>query len=400
MTRDVSLALVAVFCVFASQTIAFVVIPLEASDLGFSGLAIGGVLAILFAVGLGTDIVVAVMSDHLGRKPPMALGALLGVGAGIFLGLGGDVPLVLGTVMFALCMSLSFGPLLAYITEAASESHAARIQGYNGAIQGLSALVAALTIGVGVDRFGVARGGDLLAILMAVALLIFVTIRETVVRRPRPVKSELVRSYARAFTLLRLRPRLQMATLVALIFTCVSVASSSFLPLYVINDLGQPGIFAGSLLALRNGLMTATSPLFGSIVDRFGFQRAMFGANSVAVAGMLALSLVSEPALLVIPLAMTGIGTAFTAPTANLLVAGATASAERGLGFASSTIAPRLGGLISPLLFGALLDQLGTRAVFAGAGVLGALWLALLAVRVETASPSIRRALGPRRRAS
>lgn len=400
MTRDLSLALVGVFCVFASQTVALVVIPLEASDLGLSGLAIGGVLAILFALGLGTDVIVAVMSDHLGRRPPMVLGALLGIGAGVFLGLGGGVPLVLGSVMFAFSMSLSFGPLLAYITEAALERHAARIQGYNGAIQGLSALAAALAVGVAIDRFGVQRGGLLLTILMAIALVTFVAVGETVARRPRPVAAVLVRSYATAFALLRSQPRLQMATLVALVFTSVSVASSSFLPLYVVKDLGQPGVFAGTLLALRNGLMTAASPLFGAAVDRFGFVGAMFAANFVAVAGMLAVSLVTVPDLLVVPLAMTGIGAAFTAPTANLLVSGATTSAERALGFASSSMVPRLGGLISPLVFGAILEQLGTRAVFAGAGMLGAVYLALLAVRVGTAPAGIRRTLGARGRAS
>src|SRR5690348_17332760 len=120
---------------------AFVLIPLAAIDMGLSGPAIGVLVAVLAGLGLATDMLVAVISDHLGRRARMLLGAMLGVVAGITLSTAVDFwGLLAGAVAFGVSLSLAVGPSLAYVTEACQPRDAARVQGYNGAIQGLAAL--------------------------------------------------------------------------------------------------------------------------------------------------------------------------------------------------------------------------------------------------------------------
>src|ERR1700687_2944525 len=119
------------FCLFAAQTMAFVLIPLAAAGLGLSGVAIGVLVAMPAGLGLVSDVPVAMVSDRLGRRPPMVVGAGLGVVSGALLMVASDFGgLFVGSVALGLSLSLGFGPMLAYITEACLPKDAARVQGY------------------------------------------------------------------------------------------------------------------------------------------------------------------------------------------------------------------------------------------------------------------------------
>jgi MFS family permease len=180
------------------------------------------------------------------------------------------------------------------------------------------------------------------------------------------------------------RPPLQLSALVSLIFnSVVFVVGNSFLPIYIVRDLGQSAVLAGTLLAARNVAMTVASPLFGLAVARFGLIATMLGSNSVAVLGMVGVALVPDPQFLYIPLALAGFGTGFAAATANTLVTDATARHERALGFATNSLVARGGSIVSPLVFGAILEISGSAAVFSAAGLLGIAYIAAMAARVR-----------------
>jgi MFS family permease len=388
MNRNLYLVLTGIFCLFATQTMAFVLIPLAAAAMGAPGFAIGVLVAIPAGLGLATDVLVAVTSDRLGRKLPILVGAGLGIAAGILLSSARDFPTLLaGAFAVGLSFSLSVGPALAYVTEASAPKDAARVQGYNGAVQGLSALTGALAIVFAVDRIGPEVSSLLISVLMALACAAFYWMKETVVRSRGPSAGDLMGSYAAAMRLLVTRPALQLSTLVSLIFlSVVFVVGNSFLPIYIVHDLGRPAALAGTLLAARNVAMTVSSPLFGSAVARYGLPSTMLGANFLAVAGMVGVALVADPEWLYIPLIVAGFGMGFAAATANTLVTSATGRHERALGFATNSIVTRAGSLVSPLVFGAILELSGSSAVFVAAGLLGTVYLVAMAARVRTVS--------------
>ena len=385
MNRNLYLVLAGIFCIFATQTMAFVLIPLAAAAVNVPGFAIGVLVAVTAGLGLLTDLPVAVTSDRLGRKPIILCGAGLGILAGILLSVARDFPtLLLSAVVFSLSLSFAIGPALAYVTEASLPDNAARVQGYNGAVQGLSALAGAVVIGFSVDTVGPDRTSLLISLLMAFSCVAFVSLKETVARDRIPSMHELIGSYPAALNLLLTRPSLQLSTLVSLIFnSVVFVAGNSFLPIYVVRDLGLPAVFAGGLLAVRNIAMTLSSPLFGPAVGRYGLTATMLGANFVAVAGMVGISLVPNPQALYVPLAVAGFGMGFAAATANTLVTSATTRRQRALGFATNSLVSRAGSLVSPLIFGVILGTSGSPAVFTAAGILGVAYLAAMAARVR-----------------
>jgi MFS family permease len=385
VNRNLWHVLSGIFCVFATLTIAFVLIPLAAIGMGLPGTAIGVLVAVLAGLGLATDMLVAVVSDHVGRRAPMLLGTVVGVAAGGVLSFASDFwGLLAGAIALGLSLSLAIGPSLAYVTEACRPSDAARVQGYNGAIQGLSALGGAIAIGLAVERFGSRSSALLIAGLMVLAFIAFARIEETVNRSRLRSARQLLGGYASAVRLLMTRPQLQLAALVSLIFSSVVfVVGNSFLPLYVVHDLGESAVLAGTLLATRNIAMTASSLYFGKAIGRVGLVRTMVGANALAVAGVIGLSVVTDSRLLVAALVVQGLGIGFAAATANTLVASATDREERALGFATNSFVARGGGLLSPLLYGVVFEFSGTRTVFTVAGLLGVAFLAAMVARAR-----------------
>lgn len=385
MNRNLYLVFAAIFCLFATQTVVFVLIPLAAAEMDLPGFAIGVLVAVLAGLGLASDVPVAVTSDRLGRKPLILAGAGLGVLAGILIAGANDFPtLFAGAVALGLSLSFAVGPALAYVTEACRPEHAAKVQGYNGAVQGLSALAGAFAIGFAIDHLGTRRSSLLISVLMASACAAVLLLDETVVRTRPPSPRELVGSYGQAMRLLVTRPPLQLSALVSLIFnSVVFVVGNSFLPIYIVRDLGQSAVLAGTLLAARNVAMTVASPLFGIAVARFGLIGTMLGTNSVAVLGMIGVALAPDPQFLFVPLALAGFGTGFAPATANTLVTSATGRHERALGFATNGLVGRAGSLMSPLIFGTLLEISGSLAAFSAAGILGVVYLAAMAARIR-----------------
>src|SRR5205807_1190162 len=192
VNRNLYLVFAAIFCLFATQTVVFVLIPLAAAAMELPGVAIGVLVAVLAGLGLASDVLVAVTSDRLGRKPLILTGAGLGVLAGILLAVAEDFPtLFAGAVALGLSLSFAVGPALAYVTEACRPEQAARVQGYNGAVQGLSALAGAFAIGFAIDHLGTGRSSLLISVLMALACLVVLRLDETVARTRPPSAREL-----------------------------------------------------------------------------------------------------------------------------------------------------------------------------------------------------------------
>lgn len=384
MNRDVYLVLGWFLCFFATQTLFFALIPLSAAALGLPGLLIGVLVAIPSGVGVVTDVLVGVTSDTIGRRAPMGVGAFLGVLSAVLMTLAGSfASLAIGVLGFGLAMSLSLGPALARLTEASLPEEQARVQGYNGAVQGLGALTGAVVIGLVVDRLGPQGTFPIGAILMAIMLMLSVSIREPAGRRSkRLTRVRLAGGYLAALRMLATRSVLRLATLVSLVYGLVIlIAGNAFLPFYVIRGLGESVALAGALLAVRNVLAMVTSPFFGVVMGRFGLLTPMLASNAVACLAVLAVSFTTDPGLLFGLVALQGLGTGFTAATANTLITSATVPEERALGFAANSLVARAGGLILPLLCGAVLEAWGIRAVFVAAGSAGCLCVLVLAVQ-------------------
>lgn len=375
MSRNLYFIFTAIFFLFATQTIVSVLVPITASDMALGGTFIGLLVALPSAIALLTEVPAAAFSDSVGRKLPMLIGAALAVLASVLFAFSASpLPLTVAVIIYGAAISVSAVPALAFVTEAARPENHARVQGFNGAVQGLSALIGAVSVGL---LLQLTSPQVAFVVVTLLALLVLVAVAkaddQTGSRRPGFRLASVGRSYARVVMLVRTSRHVQLAGLVSLNYTFVFlVIGNSFLPLMLIKNLGFSAAFAGLVLGLRSIVATIVSSWFGFIVGHVGFRKAMLTTNAVAAVAVLLTAAAHAPAVFLVLAALQGVGCGFSAATANLLVVSATTETERALGFSTASFISRVGTLLLPLLLGGTLQLVGITATFLVAGFVSA----------------------------
>lgn len=384
MNRNVGLILATVFVLFAVQTMVSVLVPLVASGTGYGTTTIGILVAIPVGVGLATDIPFAKLSDVFGRRPAIIAGAAFGATAAVVFVSGSSlVVLVVGSILLGLALSMAIGPALAFVTEAVHPEQHARIQGFNGAVQGLSALLGAAAVGVLATSAGPALAFLCTAGLWAVAIVLALPIRE----RPRggrlalpahPVGA-IVKPYVRVLRLLRHEPRMVMAGTAALLYGLQFLTvGNAFVPVFLVGTGGYSGADAGLLLGARSLVAALASLSFGFTVRRIGMVKSVVVPNAIGIVGLGLVPLLAGSPLLLLAFVLQGIGVAFGPATVNLLITTSTSDSERALGFSAMNVMARTAGVLIPLVLGVAASVGGFTALFTVTEIIGALMIASL----------------------
>lgn len=398
MKRNVSLILGAVFIIFAAQTMVSVLVPFSATRSGLSASIIGLLVSIPLGLGLLVDIPIAKASDLLGRRPAIIAGGIVGTIAAITLALGEDLGhLVAGSVLFGLALSLLVGPALALVTEVSTHENHARVQGFNGAVQGLSALMGAGAVGILLTSAGTSVSFVAVAILIAATIGLAAPIREQARSQARlPSGNPLTAfgsAYRRALAMLFQEPTLMMAAAAASLYGLVFlIVGNAFAPVYLVGA-GHSSADAANLLAVRSTVGAALSLTFGFVVVRTGMVRLILAANALGVIGIGLIPLMAQSDFILVAFALQGIGVAYGPATVNLLVTSATSESERAIGFSATMLAARVTGTLLPIALGVTATVGGYAAFFLVSVVAGLLLVAAIAVLARRARASGKRIL-------
>lgn len=376
MTFNVRQILLVVFLLFISLTVGAVLMPLAATTIGLGTATIGLLVALPQATGLIVDIPLAGWSDAVGRRVPIIVGCGAGILAGaIFASSDSFVHLAIAALVLGLVMSLSTGPALAFVTEVVAPEAHARVQGYNGAIQGLSALTGAAAVGVLVPAFGPRLSFWSIPIVLAGVAVITSRMREEqrpISRHPLSVRAMLSR-YRRVLQLIAGKPAIRMAGTVSALYQLQMVTlGNSFVPIYLISVNGMTATAVAGLLTVRSFVSVVLSVGFGRTFARHGIVRPIVVGNILGLASVMLVPLTADPLALVALFAGQGAGVAFGPATANLLVTSATGEGERAIGFSANSLIGKVGGLSLPLLLGASAALGGFVLLFEVAAAIGA----------------------------
>jgi len=176
-------------------------------------------------------------------------------------------------------------------------------------------------------------------------------------------------------------PRYQSAVLAnfALGWSAMGVRAT-LVPVLVVEGLGDEPAWTGIAFAIAAVVQTIALAPAGRFVDTVGRRPALIGGFAVAAVAMLAMPLVSELWLLVALLCVYGAAAAFMGTAPGAMV-GDAAGERGGKPVALFQAASDLGGVVGPLLAGALADQASPTAAFGSAFVLLGL-TALVGMRV------------------
>lgn len=160
-----------------------------------------------------------------------------------------------------------------------------------------------------------------------------------------------------------------------------TVSLYSFMPLYLVKDIGTDLAYGGFAVAFLNGVSIPIVPTIGALSDRFGRKTVIF---ALSICGTMALYLFPLLAggvqvLLGIVLLGVSVGTAF--PVVISYVVDASPLAHRNLAVGYINTFSVLGGSAATILSGYVSDIMGVEKVFpflAGLSALAALFVLLL----------------------
>ena len=256
-------------------------------------------------------------------------------------------------------MASAFALTLSYLAEqcSAAETAGAFAAYITGNVA--SNLVGRLVAAAAVDHVGLAGNFYLFSLLnLAGAALVWLGLGRGA---PAPMPS--VFSWKEHLA----NPRLRAAFAVGFLILFAFIGTFSYVNFVLVREPLALGMMALGFVYFVFLPSIFTTPLAGRAVARFGVQPTMWGA--LASAGMgLPLILLPKLSLVILGLALVGIGTFFAQATATGFV-GRAASGDRGSASGLYLASYFLGGLAGAAVLGQVFDRVGWSACVAGIGV-------------------------------
>jgi MFS family permease len=335
----------------------------------------------IFAVSSGlTQALIGYLADHLGARKILRMGLCLGGTALIVLGLHLSYPsLLVSAALLGLANSVyhpaNYAILSAHMNEARM-GRAFSIHTFAGFLGGAvaPAIMAGLVATIGGHGALIAAGaaGPLVALL-----LLGVSIPDTSAVNRKTSGADASKQNV-------ITPALVVLTIFFLLLSLSNAGISNFGVVALMSGYGET--FSAANLALTAYLgASAAGVLAGGfladLTERHGqVAAACFAVNAVILLIVAAISL--PPLLLIAAMVLAGFLGGVIAPSRDMMVRNAAPPGAAGRAFGIVSTGFNIGGIISPLLFGWIMDQNLPHWVFGGSVVFMVLTV-LLALATE-----------------
>ena len=383
MSPELLLTLGSIFFFSMSQNMLMILVPLLATSINLSPAVLGLTFVIPALVTFSTTIPLAILSNNIGRRILIIIGAWITLFSAFFFLFTKDAVLLSTAItLVSLAGSFFWGQALALVTEQSTPGQHARDQGYNGLLQGASALFSVLMVGFLVDLVGFSGSYLVAACLAFLALLFSVKVRERFHPGDNRFSfSEVVVSYGDAFSLLR-NAKIQLSTLFSTIGIILNHAiGNTFFPVYAILVNGSTSVLIGTYIGSRNLLGMLVSLTFGFFAKKMGKYWPLIFGLGLATVVIPFIPLVKNPVFLVALFSLQGIGMGFLPAGPNLLVAEGTSFENRTMGFALQSLLSRVSALAIPALLGLVVKVVGLGYVFIVGSVMS-VFLLVVSLRI------------------
>lgn len=358
-------------------------------DRGLTVAQMGAAFAVQGFVALALELPTGGLADTWGRKPVLALSAIVGLIALCVL-LFARSPLAFGAAaaLMGVYRALDSGPLDSWFVDEAQRhdvnADITRGLARGGSIIGLAIGAGALTAGgliawaplSGVEALAVPVVASIIAQLLAVAS-VFVLMKE----ERRGTHSGLVsalgdvrRAIAEGVGLLRDSRALKALMAISALWGFGMVAFETIMPIRLaelLEDRALAGVVMGPVAATGWIAFAAGSALAPVIAGRLGILRTAGGLRIAQALGVMAMGLVAGPIGLVLAYFVTYAIHGAAGPLHSSLLHSRVTSAHRSTVVSLSSLAAQPGGSIGLIVLGAIATEMSTvTALFCGAAVL------------------------------
>jgi MFS family permease len=354
--------------------------PFLKAQLGVGYIELGFALTVFAVVSGLTQAPMGYVADHIGARKILLVGLSVGGLALILLALNLSYPsLIASAALLGLANSVYHPADYAILAAHMDEERMGRafsIHTFAGFLGGAlaPAIVAALvTVSGGYGALIVAGAvGPLVALLLMAVGIPEAIAADRQVDGTQPARQSVV------------TPTLMMLTIFFMLLSLSNAGISNFGVVALMN--GYAASFSSANIALTAFLgASAVGVLAGGFLadrtQRHGqVAAACFAVNAVIVLAIAAFNL--PPALLTIAMGTAGFLGGVIAPSRDMLVRHAAPEGAAGRAFGIVSTGFNLGGIVSPLLFGWIMDQNAPRWVF-GVSVVFMILTVLLALMTE-----------------
>ena len=343
------------------------------AGLSLTNAQLGTLASVQQFTGWGSTMTSGYLGDRFTNKTAVLLGFSLGImGVSYFvLGAAGSYSVLLAAMLFVgLGPSLYHPPALGALSRRFADRRALMIS-LHGAGGSLGEVTGPL-LGAGLLAFLVWR--DVLQLSLLPALLGAV-LMWTLLRGDRGKNGDgagSFRAYLSAFRAVLSSRVLLLVCLATGLRSVGQTTNSTFLPVYLRDDLGYSAELRGLFLALAQVVGIGSQPLMGHLADRFG-HKSVLVPSLMAMALLLLLVPVAEGKLQ-LALVILALGAFLFSLHAILLSAAAELVSEEMQSTAVSLIyASSFIGALAPTVAGVLADAEGLKATFVFSAVMVAL---------------------------
>lgn len=357
----------------------YVLVPLYARSLGFSGVAIGTLVSLPVVAQIGLSLVAGAYTDRLGGLR-LAVGSCLCMLAGgiVFAVSGSMTGLMLAQSVFMVSRAFYWPSTWAMAADLPGDQskHFGRVN----ALASIGQIAGTVAAGVIVEWAGFRLGFWVFTAMgaaSAVSLLAF----KTPATGPRP-RVPLLANYVA----LMKRPLMYYGILCAYISALPFSLSSSFYPILLV-EVGYAGDETGTLLALRGVGAAAAGVVVGYFVKRTDEVRWPLMAALIVGLSILLAAVFTQPVPIAVFLLCVGLGSSVMTIYFQLLMTESSSPTERGSAMALGGLGWGLSHFSTPLLMGWMNDAIGIVAAFQVMGAFAISWGALLYVAYRLTRP-------------
>ena len=360
--------------------------PFLKTQLGVGYIELGFALTVFAVVSGMTQAPMGYLADHVGARKVLLIGLTVGGLALIMLGLNLSYPwLIASAVLLGLANSVyhpaDYAILSAHMDEARM-GRAFSVHTFAGFLGGAvaPAIVAALVTFAGGHGALILAGavGPLVALLLIVIGIPEASAADRKVEGIHPNKQSII------------TPTLMVLTAFFMLLALSNAGIANFGVVALMNGYGESFSSANIALTAYLGLSAIGVLAGGLLADRTQrhgqFAAVCFAINAAIV---LAIATITLPSLLLaVAMGTAGFLGGVIAPSRDMLVRNAAPAGAAGRAFGIVSTGFNLGGILSPLLFGCIMDQNAPHWVFGASVVFMALTVALALVTERSQQPS------------
>lgn len=379
-------ALVAVFLISATSAVGNHAVPVALPVIGdafaLSESEIGLVMSAFALAVLVALPAVSVLADVYGRRPVVIPALLL-------FGLAGTATLWASSYPVLLALRALQGaafagalPLSATLVgDLYTGPEGSSAQGIRSGLNGLAGAVAPVVAGV-LAAVAWQYPFALYALTLPVAGLVYRYYPEPVAERGTTDGSGVwaeLRDYWGAIVGVADR-RLAVFLAGGLVLFFLKGGFATFLPVFVVDEVGAPVTAAGTILGVYGGTRVVVSPLSGSVMGRVGRKRTMVLGAATAAVGIGAIPGTSTLLALGAASGVFALGEALLNPVLNDAVAAAAGAEQRAGVMAGLQVLKNVSLTVAPALLGFVIGSAGFATAFLLTAALGVGFAGLVVV--------------------